>query len=264
MPYYRFENMEQICTNPHLSTGTGAVVDGQYITLRNNNKATGTGSQLHYHPNELLIFLIAGKLNAVVGKDQRVVHPGTFIHVPPNARHQMRATEDGPVSYLYCKDNTWTMTGIAADEAPPDKAPTVEEIQKIHATGKWAGQEKDISKSEAIIEGLDECYYHVMDFGEPEHSGRVCSMFNGERLSFGYFESPKGYEEKSDSLEHERFMYVMTGSMDSSIDGEKKEVSSGDLFHVPRQTSMSFRVKSDSARYVIFQANSYLESKIEV
>ena len=83
MPYYRFENMEQICTNPHLSTGNGAIVDGQYITLRNNNKETGTGSQLHYHPNELLIFLIVGKLNAVVGKDQRIMHPGTFIHVPP-------------------------------------------------------------------------------------------------------------------------------------------------------------------------------------
>jgi len=102
-----------------------------------------------------------------------------------------------------------------------------------------------------------------MDFGEPEHSGRICSMFNGERLSFGYFESPKGYEETSDSLEHEQFMYVMTGSLDSSIDKEKKEISSGDLLHVPRHASMSFRVKSDSARDVIFQANSYLESKIK-
>lgn len=91
MPYYRFENMEQICTNPHLSTGTGAVVDGQYITLRNNNKATGTGSQLHYHPNELLIFLIAGKLNAVVGKDQRVVHPERSFMSRP-----MLVTKCGP------------------------------------------------------------------------------------------------------------------------------------------------------------------------
>ena len=263
MPYYRFEDMEQICTNPHLSSGNGAIVGGEHITLRNNNKATGTGSQLHYHPNELLIFLIAGKLNAVVGKDQRIIHPGTFVHVPPNARHQMRATEDGPVSYLYCKDNTWPMTGIAADEAPPEEAPTVEEIQKKHAEGVWAGQEKDASKSEAIIEGLDDCYYHVMDFGEPEYSGRICSAFNGERLSFSYYESPEGHEENEKSLAHERFMYIMTGTMGSSIDGEKKAVSSGDLLHVPQHASASFRVSSSKARYVCFEANSFLESKLK-
>ena len=262
MPYYRFENMEQIVTNPHLSTGKGAIVDGQYITLRNNNKATGTGSQLHYHPNELLIFLIAGKLNAVVGKDQRVVYPGTFIHVPPNARHCMRATEDGPVSYLYCKDNTWTMTGIAADEAPPEKAPTVEEIKEKFEAGNWPGKEKDASKSEAIIEGLNECYYQVMNYGEPAHSGRIRSEFHGERLSFGYYESPEGYEEVEKALEHERFMYVMTGALDSSIDGEKKKISSGDLLHVPKGTACSFRVSKNQARYVMFETNSFLESKI--
>ena len=50
MPYYRFENMEQICTNQHLSTGNGAIVDGQYITLRNNNKETGMPIRLSPTP----------------------------------------------------------------------------------------------------------------------------------------------------------------------------------------------------------------------
>ena len=155
------------------------------------------------------------------------------------------------------------MTGIAADEAPPEKALTVEEVQKKHAEGHWPGQEKDASKSGAIIEGLEECYYPVMDFGEPEHSGRVCSVFHGERLSFGYYESPEGHEEIEKSLEHERFMYVMTGTMESSIDGEKKDISSGDLLHVPRHASTSFRVKNNRARYVIFEPNSFLELKID-
>ena len=99
MPYYRFENMEQLRTNPHLSQGRCSR-NGKYLTLRNNNKDAGTGSELHYHPNELMIFPILGKINAVVGKDQRIIRAGTFVHVPPNARHSMKACQDGPVSYL--------------------------------------------------------------------------------------------------------------------------------------------------------------------
>jgi ethanolamine utilization protein EutQ (cupin superfamily) len=103
-----------------------------------------------------------------------------------------------------------------------------------------------------------------MDFGEPEHSGRICSVFNGERLSFGYYESPEGHEENDKSMAHEKFMYIMTGTMDSSIDGEKKAISSGDLLHVPQNASTSFRVTSNQARYAVFQANSFLESKINI
>ena len=79
MPYYRFEDMEQLRTNPHLSSGKGAIVTGTYMTLRNNNKEAGTGSQLHYHPNELMVYPISGKINAVVGKDHRIVEAGTFF-----------------------------------------------------------------------------------------------------------------------------------------------------------------------------------------
>ena len=131
------------------------------FTLRNNNKDAGTGSELHYHPNELMIFPILGKINAVVGKDQRIIRAGTFVHVPPNARHSMKACQDGPVSYLYCKDNTWTLAGIAADEAPPDKAPTIDELIEKHDAGIYPGQEKMPEASEAIIEGLNDCFYEL-------------------------------------------------------------------------------------------------------
>jgi hypothetical protein len=36
----------------------------------------------------------------------------------------MRATEDGNLQYLYIKDKTWTVVGLAEDEAVPDKAPS--------------------------------------------------------------------------------------------------------------------------------------------
>jgi hypothetical protein len=42
----------------------------------------------------------------------------------------MRATEDGDCSYLYMKDKTWTVVGLAEDEAVPGKAMTVSEVNK--------------------------------------------------------------------------------------------------------------------------------------
>ena len=57
-----------------------------------------------------------------------IVKPGTFVHAPAFARHSMKATEEGPLSYLYVKDQTWTVVGVAANEKPPEKALSVEEI----------------------------------------------------------------------------------------------------------------------------------------
>jgi hypothetical protein len=96
-------------------------------------KPAGTGSEPHYHPNALLIFPTAGKLNAVAGQDRRIVGPGTFVHAPAFARHSMRAAEDAELGYLYLKDKTWTVVGLAVDERVPEKALSIEEINALHA-----------------------------------------------------------------------------------------------------------------------------------
>ena len=101
-----------------------------------------------------------GLINAIVGRDRRVVGPGTFVHAPAFARHSMKATEDGDLSYLYIKDKTWTVVGLAADQAVPDKAFTVDEINKLIDTG---GTRKAAEgESQAVIEGLHECYYPLI------------------------------------------------------------------------------------------------------
>ena len=83
-----------------------------------------------------------------------------FILIPPNVRHSMKATEDGPCAYLYIKDCTWTVVGISADEELPDKAMTVEEANKKFEKGeikdrKNQGAKSDSSKENKsiIIEG---------------------------------------------------------------------------------------------------------------
>ncbi len=80
MPFHRFEDIESHYLTPHLSTGKAPVIDGKYMVFCLLHKNAGTGSEPHYHPNELLIFPLRGKINAIVGRDHRIVKPGTFVH----------------------------------------------------------------------------------------------------------------------------------------------------------------------------------------
>ena len=81
MAFHRFENFESNFLTPHLSSARGPVIEGKYMYFCLVHKAAGTGSELHYHPNELLIFPVRGKINGIVGKDRRIV---------PVARSRMR------------------------------------------------------------------------------------------------------------------------------------------------------------------------------
>lgn len=263
MSYYRFEDLEQISPNPHLSTAKGALIEGTYIMLRQNNKGAGTGSELHYHPNELMIFPISGKINAVVGKDCRIVEPGTFIHVPPNARHSMKATEDAPTSYLYVKDRTWNMVGVAADEAAPNNPVSTEEIANKIKDGSWENRDKS-TKSDAIIEGLDECYYDIVEkMDEAEHSANRFTRIVGQRLSFEYCEAAASYSENHSPLNNELFIYVYGGELKTRIeDQDARLISSGDIVHVEKGQNFHLIVETGPARWVCFRSNKLLESQL--
>jgi hypothetical protein len=56
MGFYRFEKLKSHHFNPHLSTAQGPVIEGKYMYFRRVAKRAGTGSELHYHPNELMAF----------------------------------------------------------------------------------------------------------------------------------------------------------------------------------------------------------------
>ena len=59
MAFHRFENLEMNFLTPHLSSARGPVIEGKYMYFCLVHKTAGTGSELHYHPNELLIFPVA-------------------------------------------------------------------------------------------------------------------------------------------------------------------------------------------------------------
>lgn len=264
MPFYRFENLESNYLTPHLSTGKAPVIEGRYMYFCLLHKDAGTGSELHYHPNELLIFPLRGKINAIVGKDRRVVSPGTFVHAPAYARHSMRATEDSNLQYLYIKDKTWTVVGLAEDEAVPEKAMTVEEVNRKYGVGDRDRHQKAQGKSQAIIEGLNVCYYPILEsLDAPRSSARRVNWIEGERLAFGLFEVPANSAEPPMTAAREMFVYVLSGTLAAECDGEAKTVTAGDIVYIPRGARYQLRVDSPYARYAMVCSTPYLEQRID-
>jgi len=262
--FHRFEDIESHYLTPHLSTGKAPVIDGQYMYFCLLRKNAGTGSELHYHPNELLIFPLRGRINAIVGKDRRIVSPGTFVHAPAFARHSMRATEDGYCQYLYIKDKTWTVVGLAENEAVPEKAMTVEEVNRRYKVGEREAHKGAAGKSQAIVEGLDICFYPIIEsLDAPRRSARHVDWIEGERLAFGFFEVPGGYDEPRATAQHEMFVYVLSGRVQAMADGESRSIGPGDIVHVPRGMAYRLQVQSPFARYVLVCSTPYLEQRID-
>lgn len=264
MPFYRFEDIESQYLTPHLSTGKAPVIDGRYLYFCLLHKNAGTGSELHYHPNELLIFPLRGKINAIVGKDRRIVAPGTFVHAPAYARHSMRATEDGHCQYLYIKDKTWTVVGLAENEAVPEKAMTVEEVNRRYRVGERGKHKGAEGSSQAIVEGIDVCFYPIIEsLDAPRRSARHVNWIEGERMAFGFFEVPGGYEEPRANAQREMFVYVLSGKLHASVDDESRTVGDGDIVHIARGADYRLQVKSPFARYVLVCSTPYLENRID-
>ena len=264
MAFHRFENFESNFLTPHLSSARGPVIEAKYLYFCLVHKTAGTGSELHYHPNELLIFPVLGKINAIVGKDRRIVPTGMFVHAPAYARHSMKATEDGDCAYLYIKDKTWTVVGLAADEAVPDKAMTVAEVNQKYNVGDRDKHQKAQGQSQAVIEGVKVCYYPVIDaFDAPPVSARRANWIEGERLAFGYFEAPAGHAEPEATAQHESFTYVLHGELAARCNGESKTLKAGDILQAARGDKYQLKAQSPFARYVTVRSTSYLENLID-
>jgi len=262
MPFHRFENIESKALTPDLSSARGPVIEGEYMYFCLVHKVAGTGSELHYHPNELLIFPVRGLINAIVGTDRRVVPSGTFVHAPAFARHSMKATEDGDLSYLYIKDKTWTVVGLAADQAVPDKAFTVDEINKLHD----GGGKRDVAEgaSQAVTEGLRECYYPLIEsLDAPQVSARRVYWIEGERLAFGLFDVPTGYAEPELVSDREIFIYLIRGNMHARVGAESRDVGAGDVVQIPRGTPYQLDTQSPFVRYAMVCSTPFLEAKID-
>jgi len=202
------------------------------------HKNAGTGSELHYHPNELLIF--------PVRQDQRHRRPGPAHRQPGHFRACARfcppfdeATEDGPCQYLYIKDKTWTVVGLAEDEAVPEKAMTVAEVNKKYNVGDRDKHQKAQGKSQASSTAQQLLLSYPGLARRTAVIGAARQLDRGQRLAFGFFEVPAGYDEPQMTAEHEMFIYVLSGKL-SARAGPKARAplpATSSIFRAARLTS---------------------------
>ncbi len=262
MPFYRFEKLKAYQFNPHLSSTTGPIIEGDYMYFRRVRKPAGGKSRLHYHPNEFMAFMLEGKMSAVLGKGRRVVRPGTLIHIPSNAQHSFKARED--VNYLYVKDRTWTMIGAAADEALPERARSATEVARDIKAGRYPGGMKDPGKSQAIVDGLGDCFYTMIDnLRAPAASGHCERWLEGANLAFAFVESPSGHAVAEKKASHELFVYVISGSLDARVGGKGRKTRPGDVIHVPRGAAYGWVVRGrNPVRYAMARSTSRLEAAV--
>ena len=252
MSFHRFERLARSVTNPLLAKDSqGATVEGRYLYFRHLHQATGTGSELHYHPNELIIFPLVGRMNVVVGTDHRIVGPGTFVHIPAYARHATRATEDGPMEYLYIKDKTAPLIGYSARDGAPGNA----------AAGM---RSKTTVKSPMLISGLGNCFYPLLDaLDAPVASASRSLWQEGPRLGFGCTELLAGAGEKCKASAHETFLYVLSGAMRATVGGQRRNVRPGDVIEIPLGASYEFSVpRGKSVRLVGTRSTRFLETQL--
>jgi len=102
MPFYQLDELEKQKSRVNAKVESGAV-PGEFMKFGIVTKPEGEGPPLHEHPNEEQFSLvIAGQMHFVLGEEDRVVGPGTLIHIPRNTRHRSRPV-NGPATFITIK-----------------------------------------------------------------------------------------------------------------------------------------------------------------
>lgn len=90
MPFYEIDKIPKI--HPELTPlTTQQTVPGEFMKANISHKPEGQGPLLHVHANEEQFELILeGKLQCILGDEERIVGPGMLIHIPRNTYHRSR------------------------------------------------------------------------------------------------------------------------------------------------------------------------------
>jgi quercetin dioxygenase-like cupin family protein len=90
MPFYTSSDMQKShgASNPLIERKTAV---GEFMKVGIITKPEGQGTKLHEHPNEEQFTLILeGEMHFILGDEDRVVGPGTLVHIPRNTRHRSK------------------------------------------------------------------------------------------------------------------------------------------------------------------------------
>jgi quercetin dioxygenase-like cupin family protein len=111
---FDLECVNHIHAGPDYSTSQGSVVEGDRMMVALMRMSAGTGADEHWHPSEQWIYVLQGTLRGVIDAAAVEAKAGSVIFVPANAKHSLKATEDGDVVFFTVKDTAHSIHGIAS------------------------------------------------------------------------------------------------------------------------------------------------------
>jgi quercetin dioxygenase-like cupin family protein len=102
MPFYSNDQLSKSkgTHNPLIDRKTAV---GEFMKVGIVTKPEGEGPPLHEHPNEEQFTLILeGEMHFILGSEDRIVGPGTIVHIPRNTPHRSRPV-NGPCTFFAVK-----------------------------------------------------------------------------------------------------------------------------------------------------------------
>ena len=94
MPFYNLRELEQTAIGPSYSTAHGSLVHGQNLEVALVRFQAHRGAKPHSHPNEQMMYVLKGRLQARIGDEHVVAEPGDIIHMPANVEHEVLALDE--------------------------------------------------------------------------------------------------------------------------------------------------------------------------
>jgi quercetin dioxygenase-like cupin family protein len=117
MSHVRFEERDaDNLVAGHYSTGRGQVLRSERIEVTKVRFARGFGAESHQHPEEQVLYLLAGCLRVTCGDETYDVRAGEGSFHASNVPHSVQALDDTvAVSFKNLVDPSYAATGRLGD-----------------------------------------------------------------------------------------------------------------------------------------------------
>ena len=100
---------------PDYAPTFGPVVEGELTQVGIMKIPAGESSAPHTHPNEQWIYLMSGRLRAVVDGEEREVGAGELIYIPAGIVHSVDVLPGEDAHFFTCKDLRHGIAGTRVD-----------------------------------------------------------------------------------------------------------------------------------------------------
>lgn len=112
--YFDVAALDAVEAGPGYAPTYGPVVEGELTQVGVMTIPAGQSSAPHTHPNEQWIYLLAGRLRAVVDGAARDVGPGELVYIPAGVVHGVDVLPGEDARFFTCKDLRHGIAGTAA------------------------------------------------------------------------------------------------------------------------------------------------------